>query len=114
MRARPGFALLLAYWLLTLAVPAAVFAFLVWTGAALLWPLLAMGAAVLTVTGAVTRYGAARWAVLIPGLLGSGCAYLGAATQAQGPTAFVYYAALALWGVAAVAALATRGGDPAA
>lgn len=113
MKPRPGFALLLLGWLTALAVPAAAISLVIWVGAALFWPLVALVAAAVTVAGALNRTGRARWAVLVPGLAGCALAYTGAVTGAQGPAAWVYYAAVALWLVTACTAIVTKGGDAA-
>lgn len=110
MRARPSIAFLLLRWLLGLAVPAAAISLAIWVGAALLWPLVALAVAAMTVAGAMSRTGGARWAVLVPGLAGCALAYYGAVTQAQGPAAWVYYAAAGLWLVTACVAMLTKGG----
>lgn len=113
MRPRPGFAFLLLGWLLG----GTAVVFLISLGIvaldALFWLLVAVGAAALTVFAAVRRDGGARWAVLVPGLLGAGLVIWGEVTDAQGLAAFVYWAALPLWVLTAgiTAATAHRAHD---
>lgn len=113
MKSRPAVALLLLGWLFALAAPALIFSVLLGFSVALFWPIAALGAGALTLAAGVSRYGGARWAVLVPGLLGSALAFTAAVTGAQGPWAASFYAALALWLIALIAALVTKGGDAA-
>ncbi|GAA2570508.1 hypothetical protein [Microbacterium binotii] len=108
---RRAFVLVVTGWLFALAVPALIFSVLLGLGSALFWPIAALGAGALTLTAGGSRYGGARWAVLVPGLLGSALAFTAAVTSAQGLWAAAYYGALALWLIALVAALVTKGGD---
>jgi len=113
MKPRPPFAFLVLGWLIALAVPALIFSVLLGFSVALLWPIAAVAAGALTLAAGAAVAAGARWTVLVPGLLGSALAFTAAVTGAQGPWAASYYAALALWLIALVAALVTKGGDPA-
>lgn len=111
MKARPGFAFLLTAWLLSLAVPAAVISLLLGVPTPLVFTVIALLAAALTLAAGTTRFGGARFAVLVPGLAGSALVLYGAVTGAQDSAAVVYYIAAVAWLVALVAALITKGGD---
>lgn len=111
MKSRPSVAFVVAAWFLSLAVPALIFSVLFGLSVALAWPIAALVAGALTLAAAGSRYGGARWAVLVPGLLGSALAFTAAVAGAQGVWAAAYYGALALWLIALVAALVTKGGD---
>ena len=111
MNPRPSFAFLLLGALIAFAIPALVFSILLGFSVALFWPVAALVAAALTLAAGINRLGGARWAVLVPGFAGAALAFTAAVTGAQGPWAAAYYAALALWLVALVAALITKGGD---
>lgn len=106
MRSRPGFALLLLGWLISLAVPALLFSLGLVALDALFWAAVALLVAALVVFAAMQFYGGARIAILIPGLLGAGLAFWGQVTDAQGPAAVVYYVALGLWAVTIAAIMA--------
>lgn len=111
MKSRPSVALLLAAWLVTLGVPAAIISLLLGVPTQLVFCVAALLVAAPTVAGAMVRRGGARFAVLVPGLAGSALVLYGATTDAQGPAAVVYYIGIGAWLVALFAALITKGGD---